>query len=219
MGGLGHYLEAEGIATTSISLIRLHTEKSRPPRALWVPFELGRPLGNPGDAETRLRVLRHALGLLERPGPGPVLEDWPEEQPSEAMDWSPPALPWAGRAPAGPAAWQAALQADIDALLPRWTARRAAFGRTTVGLSGLPPADLPAFMAPFAAGEPQGGVSDLKQAAQTLRYAADDLKAKMTDGLVEAGLTYAGAAAFSTPRRLALALEGLPAESPTVGRI
>ena len=80
MGGLGHYLEAEGIATTSISLIRLHTEKSRPPRALWVPFELGRPLGNPGDAETRLRVLRHALGLLERPGPGPVLEDWPEEQ-------------------------------------------------------------------------------------------------------------------------------------------
>ena len=52
--------------------------------------------------------------------------------------------------------------------------------------------------------------------ARMQRRAADDLKAKMTDGLVEAGLTYAGAAAFSTPRRLALALEGLPAESPTV---
>ncbi len=46
--------------------------------------------------------------------------------------------------------------------------------------------------------------------------AADDLKKKVTDGLVEAGLTYAGAAAFSTPRRLTLALEGLLAESPTV---
>ncbi|MGR3677295.1 MAG: glycine--tRNA ligase subunit beta [Paracoccaceae bacterium] len=46
--------------------------------------------------------------------------------------------------------------------------------------------------------------------------AADDLKKRMTDGLVEAGLTYAGAHALSTPRRLTLAVEGLLAESPTV---
>ncbi|AKO97350.1 glycyl-tRNA synthetase, tetrameric type, beta subunit [Marinovum algicola DG 898] len=46
--------------------------------------------------------------------------------------------------------------------------------------------------------------------------ACDDLKKRMTDGLVEAGLTYASAAAFSTPRRLALTVEGLLAESPTV---
>ncbi|WP_243614817.1 glycine--tRNA ligase subunit beta [Shimia aestuarii] len=46
--------------------------------------------------------------------------------------------------------------------------------------------------------------------------AADDLRKRVTDGLVEAGLTYAGAKAFSTPRRLTLALEGLLAESPTV---
>ncbi|MFX0545260.1 glycine--tRNA ligase subunit beta [Roseovarius sp. S1116L3] len=46
--------------------------------------------------------------------------------------------------------------------------------------------------------------------------AAEDLKARVTDGLVEAGLTYAGAAAFSTPRRLALAVEGLTAASPTL---
>ncbi|MEP2715602.1 glycine--tRNA ligase subunit beta [Pseudophaeobacter sp.] len=46
--------------------------------------------------------------------------------------------------------------------------------------------------------------------------AAEDLKKRMTDGLVEAGLTYAGAAAFSTPRRLTLAIEGLLSESPTL---
>ena len=46
--------------------------------------------------------------------------------------------------------------------------------------------------------------------------AADDLKKLMTDGMVEAGLTYASAAAFSTPRRLCLTVEGLLAESPTV---
>ncbi len=44
--------------------------------------------------------------------------------------------------------------------------------------------------------------------------AAEDLKKKVTDGLVEAGLTYAGAAAFHTPRRLTLTLEGLLAASP-----
>ena len=46
--------------------------------------------------------------------------------------------------------------------------------------------------------------------------AAADLQSRMTDGLVEAGLTYAGAAAFSTPRRLTLTVQGLLAESPTV---
>jgi len=46
--------------------------------------------------------------------------------------------------------------------------------------------------------------------------AADDLKRMVTDGLVEAGLTYAGAAAFATPRRLVLSVEGLLAESKPV---
>ncbi len=44
--------------------------------------------------------------------------------------------------------------------------------------------------------------------------AREDLRRLVTDGLVEAGLTYAGAAAFSTPRRLALAVQGLTAQSP-----
>ena len=46
--------------------------------------------------------------------------------------------------------------------------------------------------------------------------AAEDLRKLVSDGLVEAGLTYAGAAAFSTPRRLALSVEGLTAESKAV---
>ncbi|MBO4169465.1 glycine--tRNA ligase subunit beta [Cereibacter azotoformans] len=46
--------------------------------------------------------------------------------------------------------------------------------------------------------------------------AREDLKKLVTDGLVEAGLTYASAGAFSTPRRLVLSVEGLSAESPTL---
>ena len=46
--------------------------------------------------------------------------------------------------------------------------------------------------------------------------AADDLKKMVTDRLVAAGLTYEGAKAFVTPRRLALSVHGVPARSPDV---
>ncbi len=44
--------------------------------------------------------------------------------------------------------------------------------------------------------------------------AAEDLKKKVTDGMVEAGLTYAHAKAFATPRRLVLAIEDVLDRSP-----
>ncbi|WGD29481.1 glycine--tRNA ligase subunit beta [Ancylobacter sp. WKF20] len=44
--------------------------------------------------------------------------------------------------------------------------------------------------------------------------AADSLKKLVTDALVERGLVYEGAKAFVTPRRLALAVHGLPAQQP-----
>ncbi|GGO27504.1 glycine--tRNA ligase beta subunit [Gemmobacter aquaticus] len=46
--------------------------------------------------------------------------------------------------------------------------------------------------------------------------AREALKKLVTDGLVEAGLTYEGAGAFSTPRRLALTVHGLTTESKPV---
>jgi glycyl-tRNA synthetase beta chain len=46
--------------------------------------------------------------------------------------------------------------------------------------------------------------------ARMQRKAAEDLKKLVTDALVERGLTYEGAKAFATPRRLALTIAGLP---------
>ncbi|ARJ68947.1 glycine--tRNA ligase subunit beta [Paracoccus contaminans] len=46
--------------------------------------------------------------------------------------------------------------------------------------------------------------------------ARQDLQRLVTEGLVDAGLTYRSAGAFSTPRRLALAVEGLDAASKPV---
>ena len=52
--------------------------------------------------------------------------------------------------------------------------------------------------------------------ARMQAMAREALKKAVTDGLVEAGLTYASAGAFSTPRRLVLAVEGLTVESRPV---
>ena len=76
MSGLAHYLEREGLATVIVALVREHIVSMRPPRSLWVPFELGRPFGPPGDSEMQLRVLRAALALLDRPASLPLLEDF-----------------------------------------------------------------------------------------------------------------------------------------------
>jgi glycyl-tRNA synthetase beta chain len=46
--------------------------------------------------------------------------------------------------------------------------------------------------------------------------AAEDLRKLVTDRLVAAGLLYEGAKAFVTPRRLALAVQGLPVRQPDV---
>jgi len=49
--------------------------------------------------------------------------------------------------------------------------------------------------------------------ARMQKRASEDLQKLITDGLVDAGLTYAGAAAFATPRRLTLSISDLTAES------
>ena len=50
--------------------------------------------------------------------------------------------------------------------------------------------------------------------ARMQRQAAADLQRLVTNALVEAGVTYEGAKAFATPRRLALHVAGLPVRQP-----
>ncbi len=50
--------------------------------------------------------------------------------------------------------------------------------------------------------------------ARMQKRAGEDLQKLVTNGLVDAGLNYASAAAFTTPRRLTLTVEGLLGESP-----
>lgn len=73
VGLIQRAIEYAGMATVSISLLREITEKIRPPRALFVPFPLGYPLGEPGNPELQTRVMRAAFALLLR-SDCPVLE-------------------------------------------------------------------------------------------------------------------------------------------------
>ena len=69
-------IERRGIPTTCIVLLREIALKVRPPRALFVPYPHGYPLGAPHDAELQKKVMRRALALLESPGPPPLLADY-----------------------------------------------------------------------------------------------------------------------------------------------
>jgi len=73
VGLIQRAIEYSGIATVSLSLLREITEKIRPPRALFVPFPLGYPLGEAHNVELQTRIIRAALALPPRTDT-PVLE-------------------------------------------------------------------------------------------------------------------------------------------------
>lgn len=126
VGTLAHVIEAAGLATVALSLVRPQIEQSRPPRALHCEFPLGRPLGRPGDPEFQRRVLSAAFALLQRRD-GPVLEDFPETIADEAD--TPLACPLPPRYdPEVPAAVD-----EARALRPAWQRARKASGGTQVG--------------------------------------------------------------------------------------
>lgn len=162
MGALGHFLERQGIPTASISLVREHTETIRPPRALWVTFELGRPLGIPGDADFQRRVLRATAELLERTD-GPLIADYPEHVSGE-VDFT----GWACPISLAPAAVDT-LASEIERLATWHDRAVAAAGRTTVGVSGLDMAAAGRLLAQALLGE--------LPPAQALKEAVDDLRA------------------------------------------
>ncbi len=178
MSALGHYLEEEGLASVAISLIRPQTENTRPPRALWVPFELGRPFGPPSDPVFQRRVLLAALRLLERQDGPVLLEDFPDDDPRRQADpnWRPP-LTAPGSGESGGAALAAGLEAEVLRLFDahrKWVEQ---YRRATVGVSGLEIAAAAHYVAEWPRGNspasPRAGFSS----PLLLRFAIDDLKA------------------------------------------
>lgn len=180
---LARAFETCGVATTSISLVREHTEKVKPPRALFVPFPFGYALGRPDDPALQHRVLRAALDLLAEPA-GPVLRDFPDD--AEGGDQPPAPVSASAVTPAGsPPADPALETTQMRRYHEQWLARSG--GRTAIGLTGVPATrfrGIVRFLESFAAGEEAD--TDERPPAVPLpnfiRYCADDLKALYFEG-------------------------------------
>jgi len=179
-------LEEKGIPTTQISLIRKHTEKTNPPRALWVPFELGRPVGIPNDVEFQSRVLLAALRLLEAPS-GPVIEDFPEEAPiSKEPDtvWACPVeLKKENISPGDAEQLKEAFKDEIGQLLPWYDIAVKKRGRTTVGVSGLKIEEIGDFICTFLDGDVPQNINKDIPLGFAIKLAVDDLKAIYTEAV------------------------------------
>ena len=178
MSAIGHYLEQEGIATVQISLIREHTQALKAPRALWVPFMLGRPFGLPNDAGFQTQVLTAALALLDR-SYGPILEDFPLEAPEDNL-----ALPTEGLVcpvsfpvlrTAGD--WVSRLRDEIQQLQAWHVVAVAANQKTTLGVTGRTPVELGSFLTSWLTDSPAQVLNDSAMKPQTaIKFASDELK-------------------------------------------
>lgn len=91
MGLIARSLEAAGIATVSISLARELTQAVGTPRAVFLKWPLGHPLGEPEHPAQQRTVIFIALHtLLTADAPGTIVEPglrWRREQYAEP-DWT-----------------------------------------------------------------------------------------------------------------------------------
>lgn len=182
MSAVGHYLEQEGVASAVISLVREHSEVMQPPRALWVPFMLGRPLGAPDAPAFQRDVLHAVLRLFDEPS-GPVLRDFPRDAPApqpmpgdEEGEACPVNFSRPRRSGPGEHALAQALFEEIAQLRP-WhdlaTQRR---GGSTVGLTGWTPERAAGFVVSFLGSSAPLNTSD-RSLGEALKLAVDDLRA------------------------------------------
>jgi hypothetical protein len=182
---LGHFIEEAGVPTAGISLIRPHTEIIKPPRALWVPFELGRPLGPPNNPEFQKKVLLALLRLLEAPT-GPVLEDFPEDEP-ESDEIVVLACPVNFARDVGESGDDdkilAAFRQEITAMRPWYDMAVNKRQRTTVGVSGINLDKLGDFIYAFIKGETPEKPQDDVPLLNTLKFAVEDLKSYYIEGI------------------------------------
>ena len=167
MSTLANYLESEGIATCLVSLVAHQSDAGRPPRVLWVPFELGRPLGAPQHADFQRDVLRRVLHLLDAET-GPVREDFERDAPlaRDNPDWVPPSLT-AAHSVADELAQVAGMHAEfLDTV-----------GRSTAGISGVSLSEAARLIDGFESGYRPEDATWNMSAMLRYRFAADDLKA------------------------------------------
>ena len=75
MGLIQREIEKAGIPTAGISIVRRFTEETKAPRAVFLKWPMGHPLGEPGRDKQQITVLKKALETLETiKEPGTIID-------------------------------------------------------------------------------------------------------------------------------------------------
>lgn len=150
-----------------------------------MPFELGRPLGAPDDPAFQKRVLLASLKLLEATD-GPVLEDFPEDEPeTEAITVlaCPVNFSRDTTEPGESDPLLASFRREMTAMRPWYDMAVSKRQRTTVGVSGIDLEALADFIYAFIKGpEPENPRDDIPL-VNTLKLAIEDLKSYYIEGI------------------------------------
>jgi hypothetical protein len=177
VGALGHFIERAGVPTAQISLIREQTAAIQPPRALWVPFMLGRPFGAPNEPDFQRKVLRALLTLFEQ-STGPVLADFPEEAPNAATNDEAFACPVSfARSEVDSGDPADTLRREVAQLRPWYDLSVKRRGRTTFGISGMGVDDAADYAVSYLGTAPKTTAAPGLPAGVALKRVCDDLKA------------------------------------------
>jgi hypothetical protein len=183
---IAHFIEDEGVPTTGISLVRPHTEKIKPPRTLWVPFEFGRPMGPPDNTDFQRRVLMALLNLLEVPDGPVILEDFPEDEP-ESDEITMLACPVNFSKYLDETEEEdqllVAFKREITAMHPWYDMAVEKRERTTFGASGIDLDKLADFIYAFVKGEEPDNPRDDVSIPYTLKLAVEDLQSYYIEGI------------------------------------
>ena len=183
MCGLAHYFESEGLSTVLVGFVREHMEAIKPARGLFLDFPMGRGMGKPNDPRFQKKVIRAAFDLFDA-DTGPVLEDFPEIIPVKEgrMGYAlPPELVLSTNDIGDVNTLVAAVQDEIDELLPDYEAAVASRGRTTVGASELAVKDFAPFVSEFIKGEIPKSPRKGLPAIPLLKLVVEDLEAYYTE--------------------------------------
>lgn len=163
--------------------MRENTAYIRPPRALWVPFELGRPFGTAGDTGFQTDVLRSVLSLLERTDGPVILDDFPKDAPDQGnpeniadnMEGMVCPIPLRKPDRSSEADIIQQVLAEIDQLAPWQALFRESTNRSTVGVSSMNITDAARFLGELLA---TGRCNTVVPSdwGTTMRFATEDLR-------------------------------------------
>ena len=180
---LANYFEEQGFSTVLVGFVREHMQAIKPPRALWLNFPMGRPMGKPNDPDYQMKVIRVAFSLLDISS-GPVLEDFLDVIPvrNGRMGYALPDELVVAKADIGDTDLLVTeIATEMEALRTSYEAAVAARGRTTVGASEMPINDFVPYIAQFVKGNkpksPRKGLSPIP----LLKLVVEDLAAYYTE--------------------------------------